>query len=108
MASPSEIRKILEDVRFALEHNKFQPIPRHKNLLTLSRLGLTWEDAKDEIRTLSETDYHSGPSIDRDRPSSDLFWVFKKRVLGETLYIKFKVLYQEDGSVKIVSFHIDE
>ena len=36
------------------------------------------------------------------------FWVFKKNVDGNSIYIKFKVLYQKDGGVRVVSFHIDE
>lgn len=63
---------------------------------------------KEEIYDLKEEDYKSGPSVDRDDPSSDHFWVFKKKVDGNSIYIKFKVLYQKDGGVRVVSFHIDE
>ena len=75
---------------------------------TLAQLGLTWQDAKDEIYALTPQEYFKGPEIDRDFPSSDRFWIFKKRIEKNVVYIKFKVLYQEDGSVKFVSFHIDE
>lgn len=102
------IQKVLADMRTAIDCNKFQLIPRKKNLDTLARLGLTWQDAKDAIYTLSEKEYRRGPMLDRDNPDSDHFWEFMKRVEGETLYIKFKVLYQADGSVKLVSFHISE
>ena len=108
MASTEEIKRILEDLRLAIDKGKFTPISRRKNMRTLAQLGLTWEDAKDEIRSLSEKDYQKGPEADRDRPMEDKLWVFKKRVCGEVIYIKFKVLYQEDGSVKVISFHIDE
>lgn len=76
--------------------------------MTLARLGLTWQDAKDEIYSLKPEHYFRGPSVDWDRPSEDRFWEFKKRVEGEILYIKFKIVYQVDGSVKLVSFHLDE
>ena len=108
MPSAIQLQQILSDLRTAIDAGKFQPIPRQKNKDTLSRLGLTWQDAKDEIYELEPKHYYQGPSTDRDHPSSDKFWVFKKRVEGEVLYIKFKVLYQEDGRVKLVSFHIDE
>lgn len=102
------IQKILSDMRSAIDCNEFQLIPRKKNMDTLAKLGLTWEDAKSEIYTLSEKEYRRGPMLDLDDPGSDHFWEFKKRVDNETIYIKFKVLYKEDGSVKLVSFHIDE
>lgn len=109
MPSVIEIQRILSDLRTALDAGKYEPVRnRQKNKNTLARLGLTWQDAKDEIYDLEPQHYFQGPSTDRDYPSSDKFWVFKKRVEGEVLYIKFKVVYQEDGRVKLVSFHIDE
>lgn len=108
MASVGEIRKILLDVRSAIDSGKFIPINRRKNLETLARLGITWLDAKAEIYELQERHYHRGPVTDRDIPESDLLWIFKKNVLGEIIYIKFKVIYQEDGQVKVISFHLDE
>ena len=95
----NHVQKILSDMRYAIDNKKFYPINRRKNLETL---------AKEEIYDLKEEDYKSGPSVDRDDPSSDHFWVFKKKVDGNSIYIKFKVLYQKDGGVRVVSFHIDE
>ena len=102
------IQKILTDMRSAIDCNKFKPVDRRKNLATLAKLGLTWDDARDAIYTLTEKEYRRGPMLDLDDPASDHFWEFKKRVEGEVIYIKFKVLYQIDGKVKLVSFHIDE
>lgn len=107
MASPVAIRKILSDVRAAISCGKFQPIDRGKNLRTLAILGITWEDAKNEIYSLTESDYYSGPMVDYDDFSSDFFWEFKKTIDGHMIYIKFKVMYKEDGRVKAVGFHID-
>lgn len=107
MGDSIAIQKVLSDVRTAIDEGKFKPIKRGKNRCTLSKLGLTWQDAKNEIYELTEKNYHSGPMIDRDDPQSDLFWVFKKSVDGHVIYIKFKVMYLEDKSVKVVSFHID-
>lgn len=101
------IRKVLTDVKTAIDSGKFQPINRRKNLCTLAELGITWQDAKDEIYGLTEQHYHCGPMTDRDDPQSDLFWVFKKNVDGRTIYIKFKIMYLEDQRIKVVSFHID-
>ena len=108
MASREEINKILTDMRYAIDQNKFIPIQRRKNLDTLAQLGLTWQDAKDEIYTLTDREYIKGPETDWDRPSTDSLWIFKKRIESDMIYIKFKVQYQEDGSIKLVSFHLDE
>lgn len=108
MTSTADIENILTDMRTAIDEGKFQPIPRGKNMNTLAQLGITWNDAKEEIYGLSASDYFQGPEVDRDFPSTDLFWMFKKSIDGQVIYIKFKVLYLEDGSVRLVSFHIDQ
>ena len=107
-ASQEAIERILNDLRNGIDNRRFTLIPRQKNLRTLARLGITWMDARDEIRSLQASDYVSGPSPDNDRPGSDYLWVFKKQVLGQIIYIKFKVEYQNDNDVKAISFHIDE
>lgn len=101
------IQKVLKDLRFAIDHGKFYPIDRFKNSQTLSSLGISWEDAKAEIYTLTAADYHCGPKVDRDRPESDHLWEFKKRINGDVIYIKFKILYQTNGSIRVISFHFD-
>lgn len=108
MPSIAALQKLLDDVRDALDSGKFQFIPRGKNIRTLSQLGLTVADIKDEIRSLTPSHYHTGPMLDRRDPHSDHLWVFKKRIEGEIIYIKFKVIYQADGSLTVISFHIDE
>ena len=45
--------------------------------------------------------------LDDKFPKSDHLWVFKKRIEGEMIYIKFLVAYQQDGSVQVLSFHLD-
>ena len=74
---------------------------------TLAQLGITWQHAFNEMYELTSSDYHAGPEQDRDFPDSDSLWVFKKVVNGQIIYIKFKVMYQQNGETKIVSFHID-
>ena len=106
-ASTKDILIFLSDMRNSLDNNRFHPICRKKNLDTLARLGITWEDAKAEIYALQVSDYISGPEVDRDDPSSDFFWKFKKSVLGQVIYIKLKIEYLRDSDVRVVSFHID-
>ena len=108
VASREAIEQILNDLRNGIDNERFTWIPRRKNMETLARLGITWMDARDEIRSLRVSDYFSGPSPDNDRPGSDYIWVFKKLVLGHMIYIKFKIEYQNNCDVKAISFHIDE
>lgn len=107
-ASTEDIEKVLSDMRNAIDKNKFIPVNRKKNLDTLAQLGILWGDAKREIYSLTCTDYFTGPEVDRDKPSSDNLWVFKKHVIGDVIYIKLKIEYQENGEVKVLSFHIDD
>ena len=107
MVPTEDIEKILADMRSAIDSGKFQLIPRKKNMNTLARLGISWEDVKTEIYELTAGEYFQGPEVDWDFPSTDRFWMFKKIIEGQVIYIKFKVLYLEDGGVKVVGFHID-
>lgn len=107
MPSSVQIRQILSDMRSAIDDGKFTHIDRYKNQNTLARLGIDWVSAKEEIYDLTEEDYYSGPEIDRKYPDGDFLWIFKKNVLGQIIYIKFKILYQENNEVKVLSFHID-
>lgn len=101
------VDKILCDMRTAIDNKKFIPVDRYKNMCTLGKLGLRWKDAKEEIYELTYDNYIKGPEIDRDDPLSDKFWFFKKKVDSNVIYIKFKILYQKCGDVKVVSFHFD-
>lgn len=102
------IQKILKDMRDAIDNGKFYPIDRDKNMRTLALLGIPWEVAKEEIYELTEADYFCGPKVDRDYPTTDFLWEFKKDIDGHIIYIKFKVLYQEDGGVRVLGFHLDK
>ena len=107
MPPTEDIEKIFGDMRLAIDTGKFQPICRRKNMNTLSILGISWEDEKSEIYELTAREYYQGPEVDRDFPNTDRFWMFKKNIGGQVIYIKFKILYLENGAVKLVSFHID-
>ena len=107
-SSQVDVEKILSDMRNALQQGKFFFAHRSKNMATLSALGLLMSDVRDELLNLSFSDYINGPEIDYGFPTSDRLWVFKKSISGQVIYIKFKVEYQTDGKVRVVSFHIDE
>lgn len=104
----NDVEFLLEELRRAIDNDRFIPIDRDKNIQTLAKLGITWKDAKDEIYDLKLCNYIKGPEEDRDFPNEDKLWVFKKKVLGENIYIKFKIEYLKNRDAKILSFHIDE
>lgn len=108
ISSRNNVEYFLNDVKTAVQNDAVIPINRDKNIRSLATLGITWSDALEEISSLDYEHYIEGPEIDRDQPSSDYLWVFKKRVLGEMIYIKLKILHRCNGELKVLSFHIDE
>lgn len=80
-------------------------IPRKKNLDSLSNMGLSVQDVKNELLSLEMRDYRSGPELDYSY--SGEVWVFG-RVVGNTeFYIKLKIDVANDGTqiLKCLSFH---
>lgn len=108
LSSREDVEVFLEEARAAIKDGKINFIERKKNMRALAKLGWMPEDAINEIETLTYNEYKSGPEADRDRPTSDKLWMFKKTIEGEVFYIKLKVEKKADGSLKILSFHFDE
>ncbi len=83
-------------------------IPRKKNLDSLSNHGLTIQDVKNELLSLSLSDYISGPEPDYSY-SGDI-WIFSRNVNGILFYIKLKIDVTNDGIeiLKCLSFHDKE
>ncbi|MBN1775166.1 MAG: type II toxin-antitoxin system MqsR family toxin [Clostridiales bacterium] len=108
MPTNEEIEKLLSDVRNSINTGCFTCIDRKQNMHTLARLGWLWKDALEEICALSYRDYRQGPMTDRDRPTEDKLWIFKRNVQGEMIYIKFKIAYQKNEEFILISFHFNE
>lgn len=104
-SSKEDVESILEDMRIAICDDKCQPFNRKKNLDALAKLGWMWDDAIDEMLTLTYSDYVCGPEKDREFPLDDDWWIFHRNINGLCIYIKFKILYLRDRSVMIMSFH---
>lgn len=102
-----DVNKVLADMRAAIQLGRIDVVDRGSYLNTKALLGILDSEVFDVLTNLTHQNYVKGPEIDDDYPTSDKFWVFKSLLLGTVIYIKFKVLYQLDGSVKVVSFHID-
>jgi hypothetical protein len=79
-------------------------VPRSKNLASLSRLGLTKKNAKEEILSLAITDYCGGPEPDKDKPGE--IWEFGKIIESTDVYIKLKIAQVgKEMIAKCISFH---
>ncbi len=106
-SSRSDVEEFLTQMRKAIDANLFIPVDRSKNLHTLAMFGITWEDAKDEIRSLTYSNYISGPEPDYDLSEPDPVWIFKKYVDSQLIYIKLKICCSMNDELKVISFHID-
>lgn len=105
----NDVEKFLSEVREAIrQQNSSFEGQRHKNKQTLIKLGLLVSDVYEYVSELTYRDYVKGPEIDRDFPTSDNFWMFKKNINNESIYIKLKLRKQTNGCAAIVSFHIDD
>lgn len=86
------------------QSGNFYVVNRKKNRDALIELGLTRKNRKDEILTLSTTDYCSGPKPDKDMQGE--IWEFGRRIGGKDIYIKLKIAQVgNDKIAKCISFH---
>ncbi len=80
-------------------------VSRRENIKALAALGLTKKNCKDEILSLSVSDYCKGPEPDKDKPGN--IWVFGKKIGGKEVYIKLKIaVVGKERVAKCISFHI--
>ena len=107
-SSREDVERILSLVRKAIDDNNYYFIDRVKTMRTLAALGIRPADAIDEFKKLKYRNYIKGPDEDRNRPGTDKLWFFKKVCFGELIYIKFKIEFQINNGLKIISFHFDE
>jgi hypothetical protein len=78
-----------------------------KNLSSLASLGLTIENRKELLLSLTIEDYCSGPEPDHSFPGD--IWKFGKTLEGKEVYIKLKIEDQGHRKIaKCLSFHIVE
>lgn len=107
-----------EDVEFFLQRvcdliDKLQcEFERHgsrkKNLDSITAVGMTFDDAYDEIEQLTLSDYIEGPEDDTDRPETGKLCIFKKIIYNKLFYIKIKIdTSKGDDILKVLSFHFD-
>jgi hypothetical protein len=80
---------------------------RDKTLDTIARLGITIQQAKEEILGLTYEDYYMGPIPDTDSKKGGEYWEFGKLICGQEIFIKLKTV-SEYGAAICFSFHIPE
>jgi len=79
---------------------------RTKNLDTMAKLGMTFEDIRLELLSLTPEEYLSGPEDDPDIEGQ--VWKFQKIVSRKQIYIKLKLWGDErrEPTVRVLSFHM--
>lgn len=86
--------------------NKFIFAEREKSRDTIARLGITIEQARQEILELTYEDYYKGPIPDTG-PKGGEYWEFGKTICGQEIFIKLKAVLKHNVAV-CFSFHIPE
>lgn len=101
------VEKFLEDMRVAIKAKKIDSVPRQETMETLGSLGLTLTDMFNELANMTYSNYCEGPEIDLGWPNEDKVWKFKLQIDYSIIYVKLKLYYQTDGTLKVLSFHFD-
>jgi len=104
-AQPWQVKLFLFQFK-EFAQNVFSFYPREESLNTIARLGITIQQAKNEILGLTYEGYHRGPIPDKDRKGEE-FWEFGKTICGEQVFIKLKTV-SEYGVAICFSFHTPE
>jgi len=101
------VRQFLDEFKVLIYENKLRINDRLKNKDSLLELGLTGNQRKEIILSLSVLDYNSGPI--KDIYKSGDYWVFGKIIDSVELYIKLKIVEQDDEEYAVcLSFHKSE
>jgi hypothetical protein len=101
------VRQFLVEFKVLIYENKLRINARLKNKDALLELGLTGDQRKEIILSLSVLDYNSGPT--KDIYKSGDYWVFGKTIDSVEIYIKLKIVEQDDEEYAVcLSFHKSE
>ena len=102
-AKEALVRNFLKEFKkIATEGRGIDIVSRSKNIDSLVKLRLTKRNCKNEILSLSVSDYCDGPKPDKDRPGE--IWEFGKSILGKEVYIKFILA----GDAEVFDFSFGE
>lgn len=101
MATVIEVTRFLKQFKQAIDSSGLYFIPRQVNRDGIAKLGLMVADVKDVIGSLTYQNYSSGPEIDQDGSSGEI-WIFGTIINSQNVYIKVKL---DKGVAKCLSFH---
>lgn len=108
-SSTSDIEIFINNLKNLMSENKYDFVPRRKNLQDLAEYGLSIKDAKSEIISLEVSDYYKGPKKDLNTSKLGDIWEFKKNIDGVQFYIKLKIVQENNENIlKCLSFHKDD
>lgn len=100
------VTQIINLLHQSVSDKSYDLVPTEKNRNSRRKYGLTIYDIEDFLKSISETDLHSGPEIDRDKPNEEVFIFIKEILNGVNFYVKIKkdsrVTYDR---IKILSCH---
>ncbi len=104
-----KINQFLERLGDAIAEKRIQFWRNPKNLDFLARYGMHPGERIEILKTLKANDFDSGPEDDINNPGDKDIWIFSKKYLGITIYIKIKLKLVEDKHYAICySFHEKE
>ena len=104
MATQDDVKRFLKSWKKAAAYF-IDFVPRNKNIEGLQKLGLNVQLARKILKGLAVEDYVSGPELDRDKGTNDI-WVFGVSENNQEVYIKIKLFsFQGQERAKCISFH---
>jgi len=103
--SQKQVSEFLGELKKLIAQKRFFFVPRLETNKSVLSLGLTIENAIQELLNLSVINYSAGPQQDRNM-SSENIWIFGKEINGCEVYIKLKI-FSVNGIQygKCISFH---
>lgn len=104
IASIEEVIQFLKDYKLVMTISGLNVLNRMDDKNSLIKLGITKKIRKQEILSLSLTNYCEGPNPDHSRDG--YVWIFGKKLEGIEVYIKLKLVELDTGMMaKCISFH---
>jgi hypothetical protein len=97
---------LLKGIKINVSKGNYTPADRKKNHKFLTDNGLTLDDVKETILSLTTKDIHSGPEDDRNGFPGYVLKFKSDYLTDELIYIKIR--YNPPDEVVCISFHQDE
>jgi hypothetical protein len=101
VASRNDVESFLERFKAVAQKDGIYFVPRDKNIEALAELGLSVDDRREMVMTLSAENYVKGPCSD-DSGTPGEIWCFGRTDWSSPIYIKLKL---GDTCAKCISFH---